>query len=93
MPSLWLNNSRQKAETVFFGNLVHLHVLQYFFAVAKEFLVVGTRDVFPVLLTLLVFLNITQFLVLNPFCIINLHFLADNTFIVVCFFVADFSRF
>ena len=72
---------------VFLGNLVHLHVLQYFFAVAKEFLAVGTRDVFPVLLRLLVFLNITQFHVLNQFCIINVHFLAENTFIGVYFLV------
>ena len=68
---------------VFLVNLVHLHVLQYFFAVAKEFLAIGTRDVFPVLLRLLVFLNITQFHVLNQFCIINVHFLADSTFIVL----------
>ena len=36
---------------VFLVNLVHLHVLQYF-AVAKEFLAVGTSYVFPVLLRL-----------------------------------------
>ena len=69
---------------VFLVNLVHLHVLQYFFAVAKEFLAIGTRDIFPVLLRLLVFLNITQFHNVQ-FCIINVHFLADNTFIVLCF--------
>ena len=57
---------------VFLVNLVHLHVLQYFFAVAKEFLAVGTRDVFPVLLRLLVFLNITQFHVLNQFQLVYL---------------------
>jgi hypothetical protein len=72
-------------------NLVHLHVLQYFFAVAKEFLAIGTRVVFPVLLRLLVFLNITQFHVLHQFCIINVHFLAESTFIVVCFLVAGFG--
>ena len=73
---------------VFLGNLVHLHVLQYFFALAKEFQAVGTRDIFPVLLRLLVFLNITQFHVLKQFCIINVQFLAASTFIVVCFLVA-----
>ena len=72
----------------FLVNLVHHHVLQYFFAVAKEFLAVETRDIFPVLFRLLVFLNITQFHVLNQFCIINVHFLADSTFIVLCFLVA-----
>ena len=70
---------------LFLLNLVHLHVLQYFFAVAKELLAVGTRDVFPVLLRLFVFLNITQFHMLNQFCIIHVHFLADSTFIVLCF--------
>ena len=37
----------------FLVNLVHLHVLQYFFDVAQMFLAIGTRDVFPVLLRLL----------------------------------------
>ena len=73
---------------VFLVNLLHLHVLHYFFVVPKEFLAVGTRDVFPVLLRLLVFFNITQFHVLNKFCIINVHFLTDSTFIVLCFLVA-----
>ena len=73
---------------VFIVNLVHLHVLQYFFAVAKELLAIGTRDIFPVLLRLLVFLNNTQFHMLNQLCIINVHFLADSTFIVFCFLVA-----
>ena len=73
---------------VFLVNLVHLHVLQYFFAVAKEFLAVGTRDVFLVLLRFLVFLKIIQFHVFNQFCIINAHFLADSTFLVLCFLVA-----
>ena len=67
---------------IFLVNLLHLHVLQYFFAVAKEFLAIGTRHVFPVLLRLLVFLNITQLY------IINVHFLADSTFIVLCFLFA-----
>ena len=77
-----------EGRNVFLGDLMHLHVLSYFFAVAEEFLAVGTIDVFPVLLRLIVFLNITQFHVLNQFCIINVHFLAENTFIVVCFLVA-----
>ena len=71
-----------EGKNIFLVNLVHLHVLQYFFAVAKEFLAIGTRVYFPVLLRLLVFLNITQL------CIINLHFLADSTFIVLCLLVA-----
>ena len=53
----------------------------------KSFFAIWTREVCPVLLTLLVFLNITQFHVLNQFCIINVHFLADSTFIVLCFLV------
>ena len=80
--SLWQKKISAEGRDVFLVNLVHLHVLQYFFAVAKEFLAIGTRDVFPVLLRLLVFLNITQFHILTQFCIINVHFLADSTFIV-----------
>ena len=53
-------NFSAEGRDIFLANLVHLHVLQYFFAVAKEFLAIGTRDVFPVLLRLLVFLNITR---------------------------------
>ena len=80
MPLLWLNKQfLAEGKDFFLGDLVFLHVLHYFFAVAEEFLAVGTREIFPVLLRLLVFLNIPQFHVLHQFCLINLHFLADST--------------
>ena len=75
---------------VFLGDLVHLHVLHYFFAVAKEFLAVGTRDVSHVLDRLLVFFNITQFHFLNQLCLINKYFLAEIPVKVMCFPVAGF---
>ena len=82
------NKFSAEGRHVFLGNLVHHYVFQYFFAVAKEFLAVGTRDSFPVLLRLFVFLNITQFNVIDQFCIINLLFLTESIFIVVCLLFA-----
>ena len=79
-----------ESRDVFLDNLVHLRVLQYFFAVAKEFVAVETRFVFPVLFRLLVFLNIKQFYVLNHFCIINVHFLAKKH-IYSCWFPCCWS--
>ena len=90
----------QKSNNIIFGNLLKFQTFRCmlqnptpklvasFFSVAKEFLAVGTREVFPVLLRLFVFLNITEFHVLNQFCIINVYFPAESTFIVVCFLVA-----
>ena len=55
MPALWLKKNSVEGRYIFLVNLVNLHVPQYFFSVAKEFLTTGTRVVFPVLLRLLFF--------------------------------------
>ena len=83
MPSL-VKKISAEGKYVFLVNLVHLHVLQYFFSVAKEFLAVGTRLSLSSSDSL--FSSTSQFHVLHQFCMI-VHFLADSTLIVLCFLV------